>query len=262
MIKKFLYGLSLLLIFLGLVQHPIFAKAEKDYSDEEISQVSESGDFKLRDHPGLRARVFVHNQKPGSSPSLVCNLPDPDSTAVTGMAGWHLPSSWVYTLNINSVPSTVGSANLSTIASLAFGKWSGAVGGKVVFSKNGTNTSTNRAAFDGKNIIAWGKAPSGALAVTYTWYYTSNHQAAEEDTIFNSRYPWSWAPYSSTACVSGNTYDAQDILTHETGHWMGLDDEYSTAYVNNTMYGYGSTGEIKKDTLTTGDITGVQAIYP
>ena len=115
--------------------------------------------------------------------------------------------------------------------------------------------------FDGKNIIAWGRASSGTLAVTYTWYYQSTGLVAENDTIFNNRYPWFWNAVNNT-CTDSKSYDAQDILTHEIGHWMGLNDTYTNDYINNTMFGYGSKGEVKKNTLTTGDTQGVQAIYP
>jgi len=42
---------------------------------------------------------------------------------------------------------------------------------------------------------------------------------------------------------------------------MGLDDELSDSFVNNTMYGYGAKQEVKKNTLTTGDTTAVNSIY-
>ena len=42
---------------------------------------------------------------------------------------------------------------------------------------------------------------------------------------------------------------------------MGLADEYTQEYADNTMFGYGSKGETKKNTLTTGDKTGLTAIY-
>lgn len=224
-----------------------------------------NGDYPDPEHPGVRVRVFVHEPKPSKPtlnqlPSLVCNLPDPGSDAIVPPAGWHLPSSWNYTLNTSSVPSSVGSSNLATIAANAFGQWMSATANKINITKTSFNTATNRARFDGQNIIAWGRTSGTALAVTYTWYYTSSGLVAETDTIFNKSFPWYWNAADST-CTDANSYDAQDILTHETGHWMGLDDTYSAAYANNTMYGYGSKGEVKKDTLTTGDIQGVQAIY-
>lgn len=247
----------------------VFPLAGSVFAQSSNAQIPEkNGDYQDPDHPGLRVHVFVHEPKPSKpsstqSPSLVCPTPDPDSSAVVPPAGWHLPSNWTYTLNTSSVPSSVGSGNLATISSNAFTQWKNAVGGKVAISKTSFNTRTDRARYDGQNIIAWGRTSSNALAVTYTWYYTSGSlagQAAEEDTIFNKQYPWFWNS-SNYACTDSNSYDAQNILTHETGHWMGLNDTYTSDFVNNTMFGYGSKGEVKKDTLTTGDTQGVQAIY-
>lgn len=248
--KIFALVFGLVLVF--PLTAPVFAQSENANIPEK------NGDYQDPDHPGLRVRVFVHEpkqEKPTSTQSslLVCSLPDPDSDALVPPAGWHLPSTWTYTLNTISVPSSVGSGNLAAIATNAFGAWMGATS-KVSITKTGTDTNVNRAKYDGKNIIAWGRTSGSALAVTYTWYYKSNGLAAETDTIFNLKFPWTWNTCS-------NAYDAQNILTHETGHWMGLNDRYTQDFVNNTMYGYGSKGEVKKDTLTTGDINGVIAVY-
>jgi len=42
---------------------------------------------------------------------------------------------------------------------------------------------------------------------------------------------------------------------------MGVDDNSNTSFANNTMYAYGAKGEIKKDSLATGDITAVNTLY-
>lgn len=223
-----------------------------------------NGDYLDPEHPGLRVHVFVHEPKekptPVQSLVLVCNPPDPNSTAIVPSTPWHLPSTWTYQLNPSSAPSTVGISQSSTLTTAAFNAWSTAVSGKVTFTK-GADTTVDRRGFDGKNIVAWGTTSGTALAVTYIWYYTSNGQVAEVDTIFNKKFLWSWSG-NNGGCADSNSYDAQDILTHETGHWMGLDDTYTSNYADNTMFGYGAKGELKKDTLTTGDIAGVQAIYP
>ena len=81
----------------------------------------------------------------------------------------------------------------------------------------------------------------------------------------NRRTSWGWSDPSDwpdgQTCALDGVYDAQNILTHELGHTMGLDDHYDAPYENNTMYGYGSRTETKKNTLTTGDITGVSKLY-
>ena len=75
----------------------------------------------------------------------------------------------------------------------------------------------------------------------------------------NKKFTWYWSQDKS--CAYQNVYDAQDILTHELGHTFGLDDMYTNDYANHTMYGYGSKGEVKKDTLTIGDAQSVKILY-
>ena len=206
--------------------------------------------------PGEMLRVFVHKAKPApTAPTLTCNLSDPDSATVVPGAGWHLPSSWSYVVNAESAPATVGAANVGTIVSNAFAVWQAQVPSVTV--TNGGSTSLTRAARDNRNIITWGRTSGSALAVTYIWY--TNGVAQETDTIFNKTFRWYWSTQAD--CAYNGVYDAQDILTHELGHTYGLDDTYTAAYADNTMYGYGSTGEVKKDTLTSGDIEGVQSLY-
>lgn len=262
-------SLSFLLIssFVLLVVGSIASAKNIKFAPPSEEAVSD-GLYDVEGHPELKVRVHVHQahgdikSSSNSIGALVCNIPDPDSSSVTPKTPWHLPSAVTYRLNTGSVPAGVGGANLATISGNAFSDWSFAVGGKISFTRD-SNTSTSRAQFDLQNIIAWGRTSNGTLAVTYTWYYPSTGTVAETDTIFNSRYSWAWADQSvHLGCAYSNAYDAEDILTHETGHWMGLDDTYTSPFTDNTMFGYGGTGETKKDTLTTGDIAGVNLIYP
>lgn len=220
-----------------------------------------SGTYNDPDHPGVKVRVFVHPERPTKTQSstLVCNLADPDSSASVAAAGWKLPSSWTYHLNPSSVPSSVGGSNLPTIAANGFADWTAAANNKVTFAQ-GTNTTVARQGYDGKNIIAWGRTPGTALGVTYIRYYTSTGQVVDVDTIMNKKFPWKWS--NSNVCAESTAYDAENIMNHELGHWLGLDDEYTADYVDATMYGYGSKGEVKKNTLTTGDTAGAAGIYP
>lgn len=236
----------------------------------------EQGDYDVPGHPELRLRVFVYHEKQlnnGSKaqpqvPVETC-LPaasaDPDSTAVVHGAGWKMPATWSYRLNPGSVPSSVGSGNLATMTANAFAKWSTAMNNAVAITP-GADTTVTRAQFDGANIIAWGRTSGTALAVSYIWYNKATGALSEVDTIMNSKFSWKWSNpatwQTGQVCAYQGVYDAQDILTHELGHTVGLNDEYTTAdYGNATMYGYGAKGETKKDTLTTGDIGGVWLIY-
>lgn len=249
-----IFGLTLLLLPIS----GVFAQGP-DYSSDNLPE--QAGVYNVAGRPDLKLRVFIHNPRPPASVSApVCGLEDPDSAAVVTSAGWHLASgTWTYRLNPSSVPASVGGANLPTIATNAFAAWSGtAVGTKVSFVA-GPATTVSRAQFDSQNIVTWGRAPGTALAVSYIWYNTTTHQAVEVDTVMNKKFPWSWS--GSATCADPKSYDAQNILTHEFGHTVGLDDEYATDFVNNTMYGYGAKGEAKKNTLTSGDISGVAAIY-
>lgn len=254
--------LFLPLIFLFTWFSPVNAQRPIDLPDVQLPE--RAGIYDVPGRPNLKLRVFVHNAKPTPPPAPICN--DPLDGPDVRPAGWYLPiSPWGYYLNIESVPLSVGSDKLSKIAGDAFSPWSNAINNKVTFSEVDT-TLLNKAQLDGKNIISWGRAPGSALAVTYIWYDRTNGKAAELDTIMNQRFSWSWTDpsvYSPTNYCSQypKTYDAQDILTHELGHWVGLNDEYDPSFKENTMYGYGVKGEIKKDTLTTGDVNGVSSIY-
>lgn len=259
MIRIFSLMASMLLLL--MLTSTVYANPSDDHPQPQIPE--KNGDYPDPEHPGLRVRVFVHEAK-GPQPltlNPVSACTDPDSQAVVDPTGWKLPTgAWTYQLNVGSVPSSVDGSNFTTLANNVFNNWQGTQN-KVTFQR-GADTTANKQALDWKNIVSWGRTSGTALAVTYTRYYTATGIVADVDTIMNQKFPWSWTDPAANQCsLYANTYDAQDILTHEIGHWMGENDEYTQAYVNNTMFGYGSQGEVKKDTLTTGDKLGVSAIY-
>jgi hypothetical protein len=215
-------------------------------------------------HPDQRIKVIVHDSHPISRPARVrdpqlsCGLADPDSSSVVPAGGWKLPANLTYRLNVNSVPRTVGSQNLVTMAANAFADWQAASGHKVTFTR-GADTSRSSSRYDGQNLITWAYTSPYALGITYIRYIPDTGEVVDVDTIINKRFTWYWSNQAN--CAYNGVYDAEDILTHELGHWMGLDDTYDASFQDNTMFGYGATQEVKKDTLTTGDAAGVFAIY-
>ncbi len=287
MLKKYL--ISSLTLALVITAIPLFS-INLSQAAPSVELPEQAGVYNVSGNPHLKLRVFTHpanNQNYGKAdnldkggsknkplptpPTKVCQNTDtvdlPSTTIVDG-AGWKLPATWTYYLNLNSVPTTVGSNNLASIAKNAYASWLAvpAVDQKVIIIPGG-DTTVSKAQRDNKNIVAWGKAPGNALAISYIWYNTSTFPAiaTEVDTIMNVKFSWYWSDPSSWStgktCAYSGVYDAQNIMTHEFGHTFGLDDEYTDAYINNTMYGYGSTGETNKNTLTDGDKTGVANLY-
>jgi hypothetical protein len=210
--------------------------------------------------------------KPGGTLTGVLN-PDYKYSGIH----WADPTGVEYWLN----PTGSDVSSGSTIAAIkaAMATWANA-SGPLGYDYQGTTTREAGVA-DGYNVVSWAdisdKYPN-AIAVTTIWYYR-NHHIAEVDTVMNSDLPWSYTDPGSLPDLSGaaqpvasrytepsgsgdpNAYDIQDIMTHEAGHWIMLGDLYNSKDSSLTMYGYGSKGEISKDTLAYGDERGVEAVY-
>jgi hypothetical protein len=129
-----------------------------------------------------------------------------------------------------------------------------AAGSAFRYNYGGTTTRTGPTA-DGYNII-WRKdlGAGGTIAANYYWYNRTTKIVSENDIIFNSRLAWS-------TTGSPSAFDVQNIITHELGHCLVLDDIYKTYQKEMTMYGYASAGETKKRTLEFGDKDGIKYVY-
>lgn len=113
---------------------------------------------------------------------------------------------------------------------------------------------------DGRNEILFGDYPQeGVIGVAVIWGYFSGppqtRRIVEFDILFDIDFAWGDATDDSTVI------DLQNIATHELGHGVGMGDLYDTVCADETMYGYSDFGEMKKRTLNTGDITGIQKLY-
>lgn len=285
--KRTLFLLIAFFAFTGFIAVNANAKTTNPKANDNGQIPEVSGDYAVPGRSDLRVRVFVHakngakggipgpnpqNSTPTPTPGDVTPTPtsaptptpapvvcsDPASSAVTGTTGWHLPGGSIpFLVNQDSAPSIIGGTTFADVAQAGFNTWSSYISSsssKPVPQYAGTTTKT-RKNLDGENIIAFGKTSGTTIGVTYTWYYTATNEVAETDTILNDRLVWAYG-----SCSQG-IYDLANILVHEEGHWYGLDDEYGSNYVDNTMYGYGDTAEQKKTTPATGDITGLLNIY-
>ena len=216
---------------------------------------------------GVQLRVYERKIKVRSNHRttqnlIVCNITDKPSNKY-GLIGTKLPNTVFYRINSSSAPSSVRSS-LPGIVSNSFAAWNAATNG-VSFSNAG-NTSRNLSRNDGQNIIAWNRLSRSTLGTTYIRYNSATGAVVDVDTILNSRQPWDWVDPDSVNpdkdCATNNAYDAQNILVHELGHWIGLEDLYGSSEEDLTMFGYGSKQELKKDTLESGDSLGAGKIYP
>lgn len=209
----------------------------------------------------IRLRVFVHHPGPHPQESSSCTVTTNDQVNDYGLAGWQLTSSgYSYKINHSTIPSSVGSAADSAIAN-ALATWNTADPDKTFIYTEDTNVKA--AKLDGINAILWKGIRGGAIAITYAWYYRSTGNLAEADMVLNKNLPWAVNDSSLGDC-GGDTsaYDLQNIVTHESGHIVGLDDLYDGADQDLTMFGYGTKGELKKDSLGLGDVTGTNVLTP
>lgn len=169
------------------------------------------------------------------------------------------PESWI----VNPV-NTRGLEPAFVFDTLAAGitKWEDAAGFNIL--GNGATTDATLVADtsvpDNQNEVYFADIDgSNTIAVTIVWGIfggpPSNRQLVEWDQVYDDvTFDWS---------MSGEAgkMDFENIATHELGHSVGMGDLYTSSCIDETMYGYASTGEIKKQTLNAGDIIGINKLY-
>lgn len=98
-----------------------------------------------------------------------------------------------------------------------------------------------------------------ALAITLV---TLNTEARliDADIIVNGKHHFTDSSLSDDDWhAERNSYDLQNVLTHELGHWLGLGESYDNPEA--TMFAYVSPNETKKRDLDAEDILLVQVAY-
>ena len=109
---------------------------------------------------------------------------------------------------------------------------------------------------DDANTVTWASidGPSGIIGATYYWYWSNTKKMIEFDIVLDSGDSWSLTG-------AKNTFDVQNIATHEAGHTLVLQDLRSPRDGALTMHAYTWREDITKRTLGWGDILGIKAIY-
>lgn len=161
----------------------------------------------------------------------------------------------------------------------AFQTWTSVNGSYMVFVDGGDTELSpdviNPAAPDYKNVVGWeyltGEYGEGVIGVTVVWYIVGRRHIVDADIALNTDSIFAWTQANiDTADPNENwldntTYydvDVQNIMTHEAGHWLMLEDLYDKVAIEQTMYYMADDCELKKRSLESGDIAGIQKIYP
>jgi hypothetical protein len=122
------------------------------------------------------------------------------------------------------------------------------------FAYNYLGHTAKNPKYDGTNMVDFGDLGQGALAVNSTWY-TSSNRIVEVDLRLNK------ADYAWTNLEGVNRYQVRNVIAHELGHQVGLDD-LGAPHQGLTMFGEIGRGELNKVTLGRGDLKGAATIAP
>lgn len=233
--------------------------------------------------PDIERFVFVHYPAAPALPDVVHQAkqgagracPDPSTCSDNKWSGYAWPSKTAsYELNVGGSP--LGTPTTEAAVQASFAAWVNATGNALTVnggSSTSTSCSTAGTTRNEVNQVCWRDITAQyphAIAVTFIWASRSTKSISEADIVFNSGLPWAYTdPGSCDAYTTCNTaggaegaYDVRNIGTHEAGHFLALfGDLYTARDAELTMYGYGATRELWKDSLGKGDCLGITQAY-
>jgi hypothetical protein len=173
----------------------------------------------------------------------------------------------VITYNVQPAPETEVNPSLAEQAIHAsFRAWEEEEGCEGPgFMSGGTTKAATAAYLDGEgatneNGVYWitqaSKWPHGqdVLALTTLTYSTCTGQIVDADIEINAAF----FNMSAAPNPGANKVDVQNTITHEVGHFLGMDHSLDLAA---TMYAQAPNGETRKRSLAQDDINGLCCIY-
>lgn len=256
--KKIVIFLLAVTLLISTSAVGVSAKADKP-SDPELK--------------GLEKTVFIHYEAPGKPPGTPGKGPgDKEPKEEEGYKLFRGGIKWAdgdtpvsYSINVGSIPTNlINPGGIDPVDEIiaGFEAWDDATSAELFYAP-GTTSISITSPYD-ENVIYWTDlGDSGIIAVTTFWWYRGTKELVAFDMEFNTQYVWGIDPDGETAggYVLEGAMDIRNIVTHEAGHTLVLDDLYQSQYSEMTMYGYSTEGEVKAISLEPGDIAGLQALY-
>jgi hypothetical protein len=99
---------------------------------------------------------------------------------------------------------------------------------------------------------------NGALAITILTFDRDAGQILDADIVVNGEHDFGVVDDMEPRDAK-RSYDIQNVLTHELGHFLGLGEDYDDH--DATMYAYSMPGEVNKRDLATRDTAVVDHLY-
>lgn len=113
-----------------------------------------------------------------------------------------------------------------------------------------------------KNVIGWIESgwtdDEGSIGVTTVIYYDNTGEIVEADMALNGEH-FTWTLDPPSPCPSQTTVDLRNVITHEAGHFLGMDH---SSVQEATMFQTSPPCETKKRDLAPDDINGIIYLYP
>lgn len=177
------------------------------------------------------------------------STPTPTNTPTPNHGGsgtcWASGGSWD-TYNVSyTIDASIPAGWINSIDSAA-NTWTNVTPSPFTFNNSsGTN-----------NLISLGTLGDPGLIALSSVYGTPT-SVTKVDTVFNDT-----LPFDPNIPPAPDAYSVQDVMTHEFGHWLYLDDMKDASCNQVTMYHTVAFGETLKITLDSADENGINYQYP
>jgi len=166
-------------------------------------------------------------------------------------------------------PSPVSEERIIRIARDAFAPWQDVPTSEIRFSYAGTTQSRNR--LDGLNVVTFDPDPAiayppGIISETFVWFQPSRGnpdrfpgEIIEADILVHTENA-TFRIYDDAPATTDTAIDLLGVLTHEVGHFIGLEHN---GLAGSVLYGAFALGlHFPNRSLEEDDATGASVLYP